>query len=161
MRLERHQKGFTLIELVIVIVILGILAAIALPKFLNLQRDARIAQLAAMEGSMKAAAAIIYGKALATGTDTASTDAPLTVNADGVTSVTLDYGYPEGGSANGIAAVVDYKNFSTGGDWDVSHDATGNKTTFQWKNVTNCKVEYTSATTSGGRPTITVTNSGC
>ncbi|MGK0674752.1 MAG: prepilin-type N-terminal cleavage/methylation domain-containing protein [Halothiobacillaceae bacterium] len=157
MKTPRAQSGFTLIELIIVIVILGILAAIALPKFLNLQRDARIAQLAAMEGSMKAAAAIVYGKALATGADTASADVTFPINADGVTSVTLDFGYPEGGTANGIAQVVDYST----GDWTVTHTATGNTTTFQWKNVANCKVDYVSPAAANSRPTITVTKSGC
>lgn len=157
MKTTRAQSGFTLIELIIVIVILGILAAIALPKFLNLQRDARMAQLAAMEGSMKAAAAIVYGKALANGADTAAANVVFAVNSDGVTNVTLDYGYPEGGTPNGIVQVVDYKP----GEWTVTHTAATNTTTFQWKNVTNCKVEYTSPAAANGRPTITVTNTGC
>ncbi|UKA30491.1 type II secretion system protein [Photobacterium damselae] len=58
-----RYKGFTLIELVVVIVILGILAVVAMPKFLNLQRDARIADLKGAEGALKSANGIIYGKA--------------------------------------------------------------------------------------------------
>jgi MSHA pilin protein MshA len=155
MHLERRQNGFTLIELVIVIVILGILAAIALPKFINLQRDARIAQLAAIEGSMKAAAAIVYGKALANGANTAAANVIFNVNSDGVTNVTLDYGYPEGGTNNGIVQVVDYKTT----DWKVTN--AGTTSTFQWRNVANCTVAYTSPAAANGRPTITVTNTGC
>ncbi|MCX8084994.1 MAG: prepilin-type N-terminal cleavage/methylation domain-containing protein, partial [Calditerrivibrio sp.] len=56
------KKGFTLIELVIVIVILGILAAVAVPKFVDLQSDARKSAVKGLAGAIQSAAAIGYAK---------------------------------------------------------------------------------------------------
>lgn len=63
------NKGFTLIELLVVIIILGILSVAAAPKFLNLQRDAKIAALDGFVGAFNAANEIVMGKAAIAGVE--------------------------------------------------------------------------------------------
>ncbi len=95
----KRQGGFTLIELVVVIVILGILAVTAAPRFLNLQNDARESALQGLKGALDGAAGIVYGKAAINGVETSST---ANTDVDGVNTI---YGYPEA-TTEGIGAAV-------------------------------------------------------
>lgn len=92
----QNQKGFTLIELIIVIVILGILAVTAAPKFFNLSSDARAATVKALAGEIKGAANIVYASAAVRGLDAYNvdnTDAQNPVYKE-VNGVKIIYGYP-------------------------------------------------------------------
>ena len=71
MKTLNKQQGFTLVELIIVIVILGILAVTAAPRFLNFQGDAKASVLAGVQGSLRAAISLVNGKALIAGLNTA------------------------------------------------------------------------------------------
>jgi MSHA pilin protein MshA len=91
-------KGFTLIELVVVIVILGILAATAAPKFINLEADAHTATLQAVKGSMEGASALVYGKAIVKGIHNEPFAFPALPSITLPTGETVftHYGYPLG-----------------------------------------------------------------
>ena len=95
----KRQGGFTLIELVVVIVILGILAVTAAPRFLNLQDDAREAANQGLKGAIDGAAGIVYGKAAVEGKEAA------TAANTKVEDVTIYLGYPTA-DANGIGKAV-------------------------------------------------------
>lgn len=116
----KKQNGFTLIELVVVIVILGILAVTAAPKFLNLQDDAKVSAVKGLAGAMKGAAGITYGKAAVAGEE-AKEDGTINVNGE---DIELAYGYPLATSAS-LGAVVDGLNT----DWVENPDLPTGSTT--------------------------------
>jgi len=163
--MKQRQKGFTLIELVVVIIILGILAATAMPRFLNIQAEARTSSLQAAFGAVRAAAAISHSGYLAQGL------APNgDVNLDGQ-DVRLCNGYPNAAEID-IAASI-----NQGGAQDyvlVEGDATGGSvTTITAVNAAipaTCVITYTAAvgtataancTEPGNGPGIVINIAGC
>lgn len=147
------QRGFTLIELVVVIVILGILAAFAVPKFMGLEKQARVASVSALEGTLRSASAMAYGIALATG-QTAAVGA-ITVNGQ---NIAVAYGYPTTAS---IGSLLDPSVLTIN---NAANKFTNTNGVFTLNGATtpaNCRVTFVAARNANTPPTMTPLVTGC
>jgi MSHA pilin protein MshA len=150
-----NQRGFTLIELIVVIVILGIMAAVAIPRFADIQTEARIAKMQGALGAIKGAAGIAHGSWLAQGAD------DNTITMEG-TTIPMNFGYPDVGGDNvtntatsaTASGIVLAANGLT--DYNVVAGTTATSITFSPDAAhTSCTVTYTEPTEANTSPTYT------
>jgi MSHA pilin protein MshA len=141
----RMQQGFTLIELVIVIVILGLLAATALPRFIDITQDARIASVQGLAGGLRGAASLAKAQVMVSGSNGG------TISMDGTAVAVNGSGYPTGGAAGGIISAMQ-------GIDGYTPSGTDPTTVFEPTNGggTDCRATYNANT--GG---VTVLSTGC
>ncbi|WP_158161931.1 type II secretion system protein [Grimontia hollisae] len=130
----KRQGGFTLIEMIVVIVILGILAVTAAPKFLNFTTEAKAATLKGVEAAIQSAANITHGKFV------------LGQSVDGVT---FEQGYPSGETiAKAFTLSGDMEEFETAPDgYDTAFGFVGDTSS-----TSTCFVGYKEAKAAGADP---------
>ncbi len=115
MNMKANQKGFTLIELVVVIVILGILAVTAAPRFINLQDDARTATIDGVRAAVNSASALVHSKSLIAGNNNDAAADGVEVIIDGAgTTANINFGYPTDVAADWADLLnLDVNDFTT------------------------------------------------
>jgi MSHA pilin protein MshA len=144
------QGGFTLIELVVVITILGILAAFAVPRFVSLEGQARLAATQALAGSVRSGAALAHALWLAQG-DPSSTS----VTMEGQ-NIPMANGYPSETSI--VATLADYSGFAL---TTPSNTAVFTKQSSSGKSISGCSVTYTPPAAANNPPQVMVTSGSC
>ena len=149
MRIRATEGGFTLIELVVVITILGILAAFAIPRFASLERQARVASMEALQGSLRSGAALAHSLWLVSGE-------PASVLMEGNT-ITMAAGYPNLASIDDTLVSIDGYDYVPGTGVFTKLASDGSTL------IANCTITYAEATAGPPEtaPTYTPNFAGC
>lgn len=157
------NRGFTLIELIIVIVILGILSVTAAPKFLDLSSDARVSVLKSIAGNMKSISSMVNMKGNIQNTPNTGPDAQRAIRTN-LGLVDAWYRYPETLGEQGVGlGIVELISLESEDIKVFSEDRSNNDC---WSirvgyNESTCYVQYKEACDANTPPEITVESSDC
>lgn len=177
--MEKQQSGFTLIELIIVIVILGILAVTAAPRFIDISNDAHAATLNGIKASAQTSAQAVFAKSLIAGNSSVALASNPTVLVNGVATA-INFGYPDTTAAiwNALLDVPDFTvaviaaGVDTDGDGVVDFGATNDALVVYPAGYTapsgdtsgdndQCFFYYANDLGAAGTPTFGVSSSEC
>jgi len=165
MNVKANQEGFTLIELVVVIVILGILAVTAAPKFIDLTSDAKGSTIEAVKGALNSAADMAHAKALVAGVNSGS------VSIAGQT-IAIENSYPTAASILNVMDINATLSGAAGAAGDFIYTTAASGTAGDGTGITNyyhptaitaadCIATYDETADPNVKPAISSTSTGC